>query len=137
MVPFLDPPTDPDPRALLIRQYRYATDGYIYEIPAGLREPGESPEACAHRELEEETGWRAGQLRPMTMIYTTPGFTDERIHLFAAWELTEGHTAHEVDEFLSVEPARWSAVRSMVEDGTITDGKTLSALLWADRFLVG
>ena len=137
IVPFLDPPGSEDPRVLLVHQYRYATGGMIYEVPAGVLEPNERPEACARRELEEETGWCAGTLRHLTTIYTTPGFTDERIHLFAAWGLTEGHQKHDADEFLSVEAFRFSRVRSMIEAGEIVDGKSLSALLWVDRFLLG
>ena len=76
IVPLLDPPDSPDPRVLLLRQFRHATDGYVWEIPAGRLDPGESPEECAHRELKEETGMQAGRLRHLTTIWTTPGFTD-------------------------------------------------------------
>src|SRR5690554_3296665 len=68
VIPMLDPVTDPDPRVLLIRQFRHAADGYIWEIPAGTLSPGEKPEACAHRELIEEAGYRAGKLTYLTAI---------------------------------------------------------------------
>ena len=75
---------------LLIRQFRHAAEGFIWEVPAGRLDPGETPEACARRELEEETGMRARTLERLTTIYTTPGFTDERIHLFLAHGLERG-----------------------------------------------
>ena len=89
VVPFLDPPRDADPRVVLIRQFRHAADGFIWEVPAGRLDAGESPETCARRELEEETGMRAQRLERLTTILTTPGFTDERIHLFLGrdWSL--------------------------------------------------
>ena len=82
---------DAEGRVTLIRQFRHAAGGYIWELPAGvLDHPGESPEACAGRELLEETGLRAARLTPLTTIFTTPGFTDERIHLFLAQDLERG-----------------------------------------------
>ena len=77
VVPFVS-----DEDVLLIRQYRYATGGYLYEVPAGKLDAGEAPEVCAARELEEEAGQRAGRLEKLGSIWTTPCFTDERIHLF-------------------------------------------------------
>src|SRR5687768_2802478 len=100
IVPFLSDPAGQDPQVLLIRQYRYAAEGYLYEIPAGRLNPGEAPIVCARRELEEETGCTAAHIEPMFSMYTTPGFTDELIHLFLATGLTSGSTAHESDEFI-------------------------------------
>jgi ADP-ribose pyrophosphatase len=128
VVPFLDDPLEPDPRILLIRQFRHAADGYIWEIPAGRLDPGESPEHCAERELEEETGLSATRLVRLSTIFTTPGFTDERIHLFAASGLTQGQPRREVDEFLEVHELRWSRIREMVSSGEIVDGKTIAGL---------
>jgi ADP-ribose diphosphatase len=135
VVPFLDDPGDPDPRLLLIRQFRHAADGFIWEIAAGRLDAGESPERCAHRELEEETGMQAATLQPLTMIYTTPGFTDERIHLFLAHGLTEGRPRREADEFMELHRLRWSAVLNMIRTGEIRDGKTLTSLLFVESFL--
>ena len=132
VVPFLDDPSDENPRVLLIRQYRHATGDYLWEIPAGRRDAGEAPEATAVRELREETGYSCGSLRKLTWIWTTPGFTDEVIHLFLATDLVPGETAREADEVLDLHTLRWSEVRTMIRDGAIVDAKTLSALLYVE-----
>lgn len=129
VVPFLDDVADADPRIILIRQFRHATDGWLWEIPAGRREGSEAPEATARRELREETGYEAERYEAITSVWTTPGFTDEVIHLFAAHRLTVGATAHERDEVLEIHPTRWSVAMAMIERGEITDAKTLIALL--------
>lgn len=134
VVPFLDPPGGADPRVVLIRQFRHAADGYIWEIPAGRLDAGEAPERCAERELEEETGMRARRLERLTTIYTTPGFTDERIHLFLAEGLEPGAEHREADEFMELHTLRWSDVLAMIERGAITDGKTLVSLLFVQGF---
>ena len=117
-----------DPEVLLIRQYRYAAEGYVYEIPAGRLDDGETPEECARRELREETGYSAGRVRPLTTINTTPGFTDERIHLFAGEGLTPGNDNREPDEFLELYPVPLSQALAMVRAGEIVDGKTIAGL---------
>ncbi len=134
VVPFLDPPRDADPRVVLIRQFRHAADGFIWEVPAGRLDAGESPETCASRELEEETGMRARRLERLTTIYTTPGFTDERIHLFLAEGLEPGAEHREADEFMELHTLRWSQVLRLMESGEIVDGKTLVSLLFAQCF---
>lgn len=134
VVPFLDPPGGADPQIVLIRQFRHAADGYIWEVPAGRLDGGETPEACAARELEEETGMRARRLERLTTIYTTPGFTDERIHLFLADGLEPGAEHREADEFMELHTLRWSQVLGMIERGEIVDGKTLVSLLFAQTF---
>lgn len=129
---------DPDPDVLLIRQYRYATGGYIYEVPAGMpSRRGEPWEEVARRELEEETGWRAGRLVPLTRVYTTPGFTDEVIHLFLATDLEPGVSKLDEDEFVEVIRVPLSRALAWVADGRIVDGKSLVALLFAARFHLG
>ena len=137
VVPMLDDPGDDDPRVVLLRQFRHATDGYCWEIPAGRREPGEAPEATAQRELTEETGYRCRTLRPLTKIWTTPGFTDEQIHLFLATGLDPGETALEPDEILERHELPWSRAMAMVQDGEITDAKTLVALLFIEAVIRG
>ena len=137
VVPLLDDIRAADPRVLLIRQFRHAADRFIWEVPAGRLDPGESPERCAGRELEEETGMKAGRLEKLTTIFTTPGFTDERIHLFAAYDLAKGKARREADEFMELHPRRWSEVMESIRLGEIDDGKTLVSLLYADAFLRG
>ncbi len=130
VVPFLDDPESADPRVLLIRQFRHAADGVIWEIPAGTLQPGESPEACATRELAEEAGVSALRLERLTTIFTTPGFTDERIHLYLAAGLSAVPTQRDADEFMEVETVRWSEVGRMIRRGEVVDGKSLVALMY-------
>ena len=106
VVPFLSGPMGDEPQVLLLRQYRYAAGGYLYEIPAGRLDKGETPIQCAARELKEETGCTADHMEAMTSILTTPGFTDEVIHLFMATGLTHGEPNREADEFRSVKDVR-------------------------------
>lgn len=134
VIPFLTDPAGPDPRVLLIRQYRYAADGFVYEIPAGRLEEGELPEACAMRELREETGYRAAQLEHLITFFTTPGFTDERIHVFMASGLTAGDAAREPDEFVEADPMPLSRALELVRANEIVDAKTALGLLYATRF---
>lgn len=134
VLPFLDDPGDPDPRTLLIRQFRHAADGDIWEIPAGRLDPGEAPLDCARRELAEETGYAAGKVEPLISIFTTPGFTDEVIHLFVATGLTAGTAQREADEFVETHEVRWSEVLRLVQSGEIRDGKTLAAILHLQVF---
>jgi ADP-ribose pyrophosphatase len=127
VVPFLE-----DGRVLMIRQYRYATGGELMEIPAGKLDPGEAPEACATRELEEETGYRAGRLEKLGAIWTSPGFTDEIIHLFAAYDLVPTEQRLEPDEIIQLVPmALEDAISGL--SAAVVDGKTATALLIADR----
>lgn len=114
---------------LLLRQYRWATSGWIYEIPAGKLNPGEDPAVCAARELEEEVGRRPGRLESLGWIWTTPGFSNERIHLFAAYELTPVPQALEKNEVIEVIQVPLAEVLRMAQNGELRDGKSLSALL--------
>jgi ADP-ribose pyrophosphatase len=135
VLPFLDDPADADPRVLLIRQFRHATGDYLWEIPAGRRDKDEHPDATAHRELAEETGYRCSRLEKLTQIWTTPGFTDEVIHLYLAAGLTPGDNALEADEVLAVHQMRWSEVLDMLRTGRITDCKTATAVLYTNAFV--
>ena len=117
--------------ALLVRQYRYAADGWLLEVPGGKLDGPEDPEVCARRELEEEIGLRAGELIGLGSILTTPGFTDERIWLYLARDLTpvDGGPALEDDEVMEVERIRLSDAVTMAARGDIVDGKTVATLL--------
>ena len=137
IVPFLSDPAGTDPQLLLIKQYRYAALDFLYEIPAGRLEPNEAPEVCARRELQEETGCTAGTLEHMHTMFTTPGFTDEKIHLFLAFDLTRGEANREADEFISVEVVPLTAALDMIRDGRIKDAKTALGILYAAGFKAG
>lgn len=137
VLPFASDPAGDDPQVLLIRQYRYAAEQYVYEVPAGRLDPGESPVDCARRELREETGCTAGRVERLTTIYTTPGFTDEKIHLFMAADLTMGASHREADEFIEVVTLPLSEVLQMIERGEIIDSKTMVAILFAAGYRLG
>jgi ADP-ribose diphosphatase len=121
-------PLKDDGSVVLIRQYRHATGGYIYEIPAGKLDPGEEPRHCAARELEEEIGCRASSFTHLLSFFTTPGFTDEVIHVFLATGLTPGTQHLDHDEVLEVVEMSLAEAIARVQDGTIRDGKTIVGL---------
>lgn len=135
VVPLASDPAGADPTVLMLKQYRYATGGTLWEIPAGrLDAPGEPPEACARRELLEEVGVTAGRLERLTTIWTTPGFTDEAIHLYVASDLKTGSHAREADEFIEVVPLPMSYVLQMIRAGEIRDAKTLVGIFYTAGF---
>ena len=128
VVPFLS-----DDEVLLIRQYRHAAGGSILEVPAGKLDAGEAPELCAARELEEEAGVRAGRLERLGRIFTTPGFTDEVIHLFAAFDLTPVPARPEADEVIEVMRVTLARALEFVWNGELDDAKSAIALVHAAR----
>jgi ADP-ribose pyrophosphatase len=137
VVPVASDPSGDNPTLLLIRQYRYATGGALWEIPAGRLAPGEDPAVCARRELLEEVGVTAGRVERLTTIWTTPGFTDERIHLFWAADLKAGVHAREEDEFIEVVPRPLSDTLAAIRSGEICDAKTVVAVLYMAGYIVG
>jgi len=113
---------------VLIKQFRHAAGGFIYEIPAGKLYPGEDPMHCAARELEEEIGYVAGRLDRLTSILTAPGFTDEVIHIYKATGMTAGRQQLDRDEVLEVVEVPLTDAITMITAGTIRDAKTIVGL---------
>jgi ADP-ribose pyrophosphatase len=128
VVPFASPT-----EVLLIRQYRHATGGAILEVPAGKIDSRESPDQTAARELEEEVGQRPGRLEKLGWVWTSPGFTDEKIHLYAAFELSQSVARPEDDEIIEVVPTPLSEALELVWRGDLTDAKSAMALIHAAR----
>lgn len=127
-----------DRQILLVSQYRHPTDGFLAEIPAGkLDNEGEDPQACAGRELREETGAVADRLVKIGEFYTTPGYSDERFHMFLATGCVVGETAPEDDEEqdLTVIGVDLDEAVAMATDGRFQDGKTIAGILLAARVL--
>ena len=121
-------PILPDGSIIFVKQYRYPLGTVMYEIPAGKIDPGEDKDACAVRELSEETGYEADHWQYLGAIATTPGFTNEIIYLYAATGL-HSHSQHtDPDEFVAVEVVPHEKILPMIEDGTLYDAKTLAAL---------
>ena len=130
-------PVDAEGNVILVRQYRYATDSYLLEVPAGKLDGDEAPELCARREVEEETGYRAGSLTPLGWIWTTPGFSDEKIWLFLARDLELSTPDLQEDEVLTVERMPLEQAASMAARGELTDAKSICALFRAREHLAG
>ena len=114
----------------LVKQYRHAVDEEIYEIPAGLVEEGESPEETAARELQEEIGRRPGRMERIAELYSSPGFTTEKITMFYATELSDSKLPEDDDEYIKVRKFSPAELAALVADGGVKDGKTLAAYYW-------
>jgi ADP-ribose pyrophosphatase len=121
-------PVKDDGTVVLVRQFRHAASGFIYEIPAGKLHPGEDPLHCASRELEEEVGYRASSFELLSSIFTAPGFADEVIHVYKATGLTKGRQQLDRDEVLDVIEMPLAEAVEKIEDGTIRDAKTIVGL---------
>lgn len=116
---------------LLVKQYRYAVGETLLEIPAGKIEPGEDYASCAGRELIEETGYEAGNLKHLISFYSTPGFTNEQIHIFLATDLTLKKQDLDEDEFIDVETVSFKQAPGMIMSGRICDAKSVAGILTA------
>ena len=125
---------DGERRVLLLRQFRHSVGRVIWEVPAGTLEPGERPLRCARRELAEETGYTARRWKRLTTIYPSPGILDERLHLYAAWEVAAGVPRPQEDEEIV---CRWLPLEralALVRSGRLADAKSICALLYAVQF---
>lgn len=127
-------PILPDGRVLLARVFREIFGRYLIEAPAGKLERGEDPEEAALRELVEETGYRAGSITKLIDFYATPGFCDERMHVYLATELEERAQQLDDTEFIELLPLALDEALALIREGKIEDGKTISALLYYDAF---
>ena len=121
---------------LLIKQYRHALKRYIWEIPAGTLDPQEEVSACARRELEEETGYSAGEWHKLGEITPVPGYSDERIHLFLAFQLRPTHQELDPDEVLDVHRVLLAQAVEMIAGGDIQDAKSICGLLMAQKWFL-
>ncbi len=121
-------PMKDDGTVVMIRQFRHAANGFIFEIPAGKLHPKEDPLDCAARELEEEIGYMAGHFELLSSIFTAPGFADEVIHVYVATALTRGTQNLDQDEVLEVVEMPLREAIAKIEDGTIRDAKTIVGL---------
>ena len=117
-----------DGKVLLVRQFRYAYGESVYEIPAGKLEYGEDPKAAAARELEEEAGVRAGRLELLFTLYPTPGYTNEKIYVYRAYEGEKVQAHLDEGEFLDAAYIPLERVKEMLANGELKDGKTIVAL---------
>lgn len=119
----------PQGQVIMLHQYRHSAKEYIWEIPAGTLEPGETPQTCAQRELAEEAGLQATQWEQLGELYALPGYSDEIIHLFLARNLTATTPKLDPDELLTVHPIDFDACFEMVQSGQLRDTKSMAALL--------
>ncbi len=127
-----------DHSLILVKQYRYPIRQFIYELPAGKLNPGEEPAVCAQRELQEETGYTAGTLRLRTSIYTTPGFCNERLHLYVATGLEPSERGQQLEEgeaSLTLEIVPFARALGMIKDREIVDAKSICGILLAEKLL--
>ena len=128
-------PVLPDSKIALIKQYRYPVQAEMIELPAGKIDPGEDPEQCANRELEEEIGYSAGKLTFICNIHPAIGFASEKMWIYLAEELTATKENTDHDEFVELIPTGLEDAVQMVWAGKITDVKTIIGILWAEQIL--
>jgi ADP-ribose pyrophosphatase len=118
-------------KIVLIKQYRAVIDKYIWELPAGKLDPGETPYSCAKREITEETGYKVKNLKKIGVIYTTPGFCDEVIHIYRADCVDKKDRNLDSDEIIDVELLSKAEIKKLFKTGKIDDAKTIAALAFA------
>ncbi|GAA4709620.1 NUDIX hydrolase [Brevibacillus fulvus] len=129
-------PLTADGKMIVVRQFRKPLERTIVEIPAGKLEKGEDPLVCAHRELEEETGYQADSMEHLSSFYTSPGFADEILHLYIATGLRPGPARPDEDEFVETMAITLAEAKNLHQQGEIRDAKTVLALFaWENRVL--
>ncbi len=128
-------PVLPDGRIVMIRQYRHATRQYMWELVAGRKEPEETPEEGAARELLEETGYRAKRFKVFLDVFPTPGFLEERMFILLAEGLTAGKAEPEEDEKIEVKAYETKRLKEMMKTGELKDAKSIAGILYYLTFL--
>ena len=128
-------PIKEDGKILFVKQYRHPIGECILEIPAGTLKPGEDPESCARRELEEETGYKPGELIHLLTIYPAPGYSSERLYIYLARKLVKGSQNLEVDEDISTLDLSLEEALEAIRRAEIKDAKTITAILYYSNFL--
>ncbi|UCD40891.1 MAG: NUDIX hydrolase [Chloroflexota bacterium] len=128
-------PIDSAGRILFVRQYRYAIGEELLELPAGTLDEGEEPEACAHREIREETGMSAGKLEKIGEFFLVPGYSTEYMYIYLASDLKPDPLPGDEDEFITVEAIAVQKIPELISQGILRDAKSLSALFLAEPYL--
>jgi ADP-ribose pyrophosphatase len=124
-------PITDEEKVVLVKQYRYPFEKFLYELPAGKLEPNEDPFVCASRELQEETGYTTNNITKLGSIYTTPGFCSEELHIYLAENLTPGHHNREEGEYgMEIHEFDMKEVTEMILDGRIKDSKTIAGIAY-------
>lgn len=124
-----------DKKIILIKQYRYPINEFIYELPAGKLDPGEDPKACAIRELEEETGFKPGRIELLTYVYSSPGFCSEKLYIYLAEDLQQTKQNLEEGEVLSLEFKTIDEAVNMILKGEIVDAKSIAGIMIGEKIL--
>jgi len=128
-------PIDDDGRVVMTRQYRHPVAAYILEVPAGTMDPGETPMQCARRELEEETGLKAGEFIEITRVHILPSYSDEVIVVYLARDFTPTKQNLDPDEIIDIEKYSLHEAQEMIDDGRITDALTILAIQYTRQYL--
>jgi ADP-ribose pyrophosphatase len=128
-------PVDAEGNVYFVKQYRLGAEQVLLELPAGTRVPNETPEACASREVREETGMAAGKLTLVGDFYMAPGYSSEHMYVYLATELSHAPLAQDDDEFITVETIPFAKIMEMAHQNQINDGKSLASLLLAEPYV--
>ncbi len=128
-------PLNENKEIYMVRQYRKPIEKVTLELPAGKLDEGEDPKTCAERELGEETGLKAAEIRHLISVHSTPGFSNEVLHMYLATGLSEGDAHSDEDEFVSSEKYKLNELIKMIMRGEITDAKTIIGILLTDKII--